>query len=220
MIHINVIRGMEDELKRQRRRAYLHRYRQSHSKQLRIYANRWRQENLEKCRVTDRAKSKRWYHKNKVECWKRSAAWKQEHPESTKRTHRKSYKKFRQENVERSRRYASQHRSEAVARMREWAKANPEQHRANKKLGRQKRRGRRLKAQGSHTLTQWLARVTFYGSRCFYCHVKLSSRTLTKDHRIPLVRGGSEWPSNLVPACHSCNSRKHTKTPLEFMAVV
>src|ERR1700689_26743 len=61
---------------------------------------------------------------------------------------------------------------------------------------------------GWHSAEQWLARVVFYGWRCLYCNVELSFDTLTKDHRIPVSRGGMDWPSNLVPACQSCNSWK------------
>jgi 5-methylcytosine-specific restriction endonuclease McrA len=33
------------------------------------------------------------------------------------------------------------------------------------------------------------------------------------DHVIPLSRGGSNWPTNLVCACGQCNSRKCDKLP-------
>jgi hypothetical protein len=63
-------------------------------------------------------------------------------------------------------------------------------------------------AEGFHSEAQWLARVAFYGWRCAYCDIKLTPFTLTKDHRIPLSKRGSDWPANLVPACKRCNSWK------------
>lgn len=38
------------------------------------------------------------------------------------------------------------------------------------------------------------------------------------DHVIPLSRGGSSDPDNLVAACRSCNSRKKDKTPEEWLS--
>lgn len=68
------------------------------------------------------------------------------------------------------------------------------------------RRARQRNAKGSHTVEQWKSRICFYGSRCFYCKKELGKGTLTKEHRIPLSMGGSNFSSNLVPACRSCNS--------------
>lgn len=39
---------------------------------------------------------------------------------------------------------------------------------------------------------------------------------MTMDHRVPLARGGRHEIQNVVPACKTCNSRKHTRTEAEF----
>ncbi|MGH2534073.1 MAG: HNH endonuclease [Thermomicrobiales bacterium] len=44
--------------------------------------------------------------------------------------------------------------------------------------------------------------------RCAYCGV---DGKLTMDHGVSLSKGGRHTISNIVPACQSCNSRKHTK---------
>ncbi len=97
--------------------------------------------------------------------------------------------------------------------LREWRERNLERGREYVR----RRRAWRIGAQGSHTEAQWMARVGFYGWRCRYCDCGLTRTTLTLDHAIPLCRGGSEWPANLVPACLSCNSRKHNHTLFEFV---
>lgn len=38
----------------------------------------------------------------------------------------------------------------------------------------------------------------------------------TLDHVVPLSRGGSHNPGNLVSACLSCNQRKGSMLPLDF----
>ena len=57
------------------------------------------------------------------------------------------------------------------------------------------------------------------GYRCQYCHrgqIELRHREcLTRDHLIPLSRGGdNEW-TNVVTACSSCNTRKGNHLPEE-----
>lgn len=73
---------------------------------------------------------------------------------------------------------------------------------------RRRRENRIARADGYHTQAQWLARVDFYGWKCRYCDCPLTIETLTKDHQIAIANNGSEWASNLVPACKSCNSWK------------
>lgn len=75
------------------------------------------------------------------------------------------------------------------------------------------RRAKLRSASGMFTLNQWLDRLFYHGNRCYYCHCE---GTMTIDHRIPLSKGGTNWPSNLVPACKSCNSSKRDKTEQEF----
>lgn len=55
--------------------------------------------------------------------------------------------------------------------------------------------------------------------RCQYCHrtqAELKPREcLTRDHLIPLSRGGTNLWSNVVTACSSCNTRKGNHLPAE-----
>jgi 5-methylcytosine-specific restriction endonuclease McrA len=41
-------------------------------------------------------------------------------------------------------------------------------------------------------------------------------RSATLDHVVPRDAGGSNHVSNLVTACHSCNSRRHHASAIEF----
>jgi len=61
---------------------------------------------------------------------------------------------------------------------------------------------------GYCTIEQWMSRVIYYGWLCAYCRTSLTDDTLTVDHRIPISKQGQNWPSNLVPCCKSCNSKK------------
>ena len=61
-------------------------------------------------------------------------------------------------------------------------------------------------------------RATFRecGRRCVYCGRGLGLEHATLDHVIPLSRGGSHDPGNLVAACQPCNQRKGALLPTEF----
>lgn len=53
---------------------------------------------------------------------------------------------------------------------------------------------------------------------CAYCHERMTPRDKTLDHVMPVSRGGAHSISNVAIACRSCNSRKRTRTPAEWMA--
>jgi len=48
---------------------------------------------------------------------------------------------------------------------------------------------------------------------CMYCGGEFHEHHLTRDHCIPLSRGGVDKWSNVVTACRSCNTRKGGRTP-------
>lgn len=92
-----------------------------------------------------------------------------------------------------------------------WKEQHPERFIHFVRLHALKRYARKCAAPGSHTLEQWLQRVALYGWCCAYCRKELNVDTLRKDHVKPLVVGGADWPSNLVPACNPCNCKKNSK---------
>jgi len=73
-----------------------------------------------------------------------------------------------------------------------------------------KRRVRVMEARriATHTREQWLALRKFCGS-CVACGND-DENTLSRDHIVPLARGGHDGISNIQPLCGSCNSRKGT----------
>lgn len=108
-------------------------------------------------------------------------------------------------------RHATKHSAVCVQRVSEWRKKNPVKRVAQEEKRRVAKRGRG----NDYTTSEKIeARFALYGGKCRYCGIAANSI----DHRIPLARGGSHLPANLIPACRSCNSRKHTLTEPEFLA--
>lgn len=94
-----------------------------------------------------------------------------------------------------------------TAYTREWRKNNPAQVR-NGKI-------KRLEAEslGRVSDRDWRRLKNRYQGRCAYCGVKCRA---TMDHVVPLHRGGRHTIGNILPACQSCNSSKHTKYLVEW----
>jgi 5-methylcytosine-specific restriction endonuclease McrA len=76
------------------------------------------------------------------------------------------------------------------------------------------RRARLAGAIGYHSTAAWRELLASYHGFCIYC---LAPAT-TRDHVVPLSRGGRNDIENLVPACASCNSSKHNTPLLVWLA--
>ena len=50
---------------------------------------------------------------------------------------------------------------------------------------------------------------------CMYCGRQFPGHLLTRDHLVPLSRGGADCWSNVVAACRGCNHAKGSRTPDE-----
>ncbi|MCA2961237.1 MAG: HNH endonuclease [Silvanigrellales bacterium] len=64
--------------------------------------------------------------------------------------------------------------------------------------------------------SRWWQQKTARGL-CSYCGKKFTFKELTLDHIVPLSRGGTTSPGNVVPACRMCNKGKGIDTPLDML---
>ena len=71
-----------------------------------------------------------------------------------------------------------------------------------------------------HSDAEWQKILVACAYRCFYCAEVLPldrPEDWTKDHLVPLIRGGCTCCGNLVCSCRRCNSMKKEKTVAEFL---
>jgi hypothetical protein len=54
------------------------------------------------------------------------------------------------------------------------------------------------------------------GYLCLYCGCSFRPGALTRDHVVPLSRGGNNTWSNVVSACRNCNHRKNNRMSAEW----
>jgi 5-methylcytosine-specific restriction endonuclease McrA len=170
----------------------------------RAFSREWREANPEKAKETQRKSNKK--HATRVRATEN--AYRAANPEKI-REKKKRYKKrhkdvvdagharYREANHERLREYHKQWRDAHIERVREILSASNH------------RRRTRLKGSGgSHTPEEWKELKEFYKYTCLMCGRIEPAIKLTKDHVIPISRGGTNDIANLQPLCRSCNTRK------------
>lgn len=123
-------------------------------------------------------------------------------------------------NRERRLRYKEQ----SIAKLRAWESAHPHETRERRRLWKlaypervkamAKRRAAAIKKNGgAHTDDDWAALVARYDHRCLGCGAAFTAdNPATKDHVIPVTRGGRDDIANLQPLCGLCNSCKGNRT--------
>ena len=141
----------------------------------------------------------------------RQRRWYAANAEKARAWSRTNYEKHRDARIEYSKAYNRAHPDKHLHSVIAWQRGHPEKVAGYAATSRARRRG----ASGSHTTQEWLDKCALLGNVCIYCG---EAKPLTRDHKIPLARGGSHDIANIVPACMSCNAKKQAKTATEFLA--
>lgn len=105
---------------------------------------------------------------------------------------RRTYQKYRENYRKRRRDYAMSHRQQYLVRG-------------------AMRRALELNAPGTYTLQDVERQYRRQKGKCYYCHNRVNWGKHHVEHIVPLSRGGSNDPSNLVISCPTCNLKKHNK---------
>jgi len=59
------------------------------------------------------------------------------------------------------------------------------------------------------TYDDWKETMLYFKDACAYCGTgRTRSNKLTKDHVVPVVKGGRTIKNNVIPSCSSCNCSK------------
>lgn len=195
-------------------------------KKQRARVRKWRAENVERAReisraqylrhrdvyrATRRLKAREKYAADPVSMAARRRALRLANPEQERITERARYPRIRERKLASHRRWTQSHAAAVRSANRSWRIEHPEEARHAHSA----RRARKSGNGGSHTLQEWREKRALLGNVCFYCG---EAKPLTRDHKIPLVLGGTDDITNILPACARCNSRKYTLTASEFIS--
>jgi 5-methylcytosine-specific restriction endonuclease McrA len=137
-----------------------------------------------------------YYLQHKEDTIERNRQWRAENPERRAENRRQEYERNRERAIEETRQWCQEHT--------EQAKANKRRHRARKR-----------DAAGQHTAADIQVIYASQRGLCWWCSCELKDNYHV-DHRVPLARGGSDAPENLVLTCPHCNISKGSKLPSEW----
>ena len=180
----------------------------------RRYNRQWRLKNLEERKKYEREWART--HRRLVRganFGKRKRKKTDEEIHKTKLANRRRYHSRNRQRINatvKQKRLADPGRFRSVDRARYWR--NPEKRQHQSRVQRAKRTG----VDCYISLEDWKALLTRFNFRCAYCGLTLTKNNRSLDHAIPLIRGGTNEISNLVPSCLRCNQRKNRLTAAEF----
>lgn len=146
-----------------------------------------------------RVASRKYQEANRETCRKRAKAWK-------KRTGWKEDKQWRAANNEKNAKHIEARRRNYFQKNKAHAYAKGHEQRA-------KRRG----AEGSYSAKDAQRILAAQGGMCAYC---CESENLHLDHKVPISRGGTNWPDNLQYLCAFHNLSKHARTDSDYRAIL
>ena len=158
--------------------------------------------------------SRRWKQKNKAKV----AAYGKAYCSKRKAELAAFMREYRAKNKDYFREVERARRKGRLAYQKEWFEKNKEKRRASQRACSQRYTARKKGAKGNVTKEEWAQIVSLCNGKCFWCGKSMD--VVTQDHLIPLSKGGSHTPDNVVPACRSCNCKKSDRDPLEFLSDV
>jgi 5-methylcytosine-specific restriction endonuclease McrA len=218
-------RKAESAARREKHPDYFKRYYKQHAEELRQYQRDRRAVDPEKNLAERRAEHER----NRDAYRARSKAWAAANPEKVREMRAAYYLQHADKLKAKQRAYKAEHAEQVADRAhfghlarkehhnalaRAWKAAHPEKVRA----AAVNRQAMLKKAPGKITPEDVLAQYATQNGTCFYGPHSLAQDNYQLDHYIPLKKGGSNEPSNIVLACPACNGSKHDSWPWDFIA--
>jgi 5-methylcytosine-specific restriction endonuclease McrA len=200
---------------------------------LKAYQKEWREKNKEYKKKKDKEYAiknkekianykKEYYLKNKKRILERNKEYQKkyriENKEKLLKWNREYSKQYAKDNPEKVKNCTKKWKLDNKKHIREYAKQYNKMwnqtEKGQTKIQRDsaKRRAREREMINTLTSEEWLQILEDYDYRCAYCVCEFDEDNLpTRDHVIPISKGGHNIKENVVPACKSCNSKKRDK---------
>jgi 5-methylcytosine-specific restriction endonuclease McrA len=183
------------------------RYYEENGEKRRESMRQYREKSAEKIRESDR----RYREENREAINERNRQWRAENPEQQRKYCELNSEKRR----ERKRKWNAENGEAALEYQRIYRAEHPEKVRDNARAAYHRRRARKLAVGGTFTAADIQLQYASQNGKCWWCGCNVKD-DFHVDHVIPLARGGSNNPENLVISCAPCNLSKGAKLPHEF----
>jgi 5-methylcytosine-specific restriction endonuclease McrA len=149
------------------------------------------------------------YKSNAEEIKETNRAYREANPDKVRETNLRYSRK--EEVKKRHKEYNQSHAEQIRKNNRSLVDRNRERYRAYWR----NRWARKHASEGNLTPEDIQAQFKRQKGKCYYCNNPLGD-DYELDHVVPLSRGGSNLPDNIVMACKPCNRSKHDKLPHEW----
>lgn len=160
-----------------------------------------------RCKCCMRSYNNEIYAKNPKPTIRRSARWQRKNRRKRNQYSRNYYLHHSVELLEITAQWSANHQDKRLNIDKHYRQQHPDRLRAKQA----KQRSRRNQAKGSFTEYDVAQQLKKQHNICYWCKQPLNKYHV--DHVIPLSKGGSNWPSNLVCTCPHCNTSKGARTP-------
>ena len=178
-----------------------------------------REEVNAKARLTSAAQYQK--HKPKIREY-----YKQPHVKARVQQRNRDWRKNNPEKVKAiSKKFRITHHEKRVKELQDWRNRNPDKVKAQNKRAKRDplksrakvhtRRIRKKERGGSFSKHDVLLQYKSQKGLCWWCDKPVGDNYHI-DHRVPLAKGGSNLPNNLVISCPHCNLSKRDKLPHEW----
>lgn len=171
----------------------------------------WRTKNIDRERAKARIRAKEWAQKNPDKVKQRDKNWRANNIERRRNYRHNQYLINREREKELHSQWRAKNREHRREYMRQWYNSNP-----GYASSQNNKRRFRIKQSDTHYTKQDVA-LQYQSQKglCWWCGLPLDD-TYHVDHLIPVSRGGTNAPNNIVVTHPKCNLSKSDKMPWEW----
>ena len=130
----------------------------------------------------------------------------------------KQYNQYNEKALERQKQYYKDNKEKRIEYQKEYDKQyrqTPQGQAARFKANNRRRHKKETQGTGV-TKEQWLEMMQYFDWRCAYSGERLTDKTRSGDHIVPIDAGGDDMVWNMVPMLRNPNSSKQAKDMLEW----